>query len=64
VDPVTKFSYLTELVEMKVRKSIDGLPFTKEGLRKSEGNPREELWRHQQSSSCLCERHIGATHHN
>jgi hypothetical protein len=35
VDPVTKFSYLKELVEMKVRKSIDGLPFTKEGYERA-----------------------------
>ena len=30
-DDVTKFSYLKELVEVKVRKLIDGLPFTGEG---------------------------------
>ena len=35
VDPVTKFSYLKELVEIKVRKSIDGLPFTKEGYERA-----------------------------
>ena len=35
VDPVTKFSYLKELVEMKVRKSIDGLPFTMEGYERA-----------------------------
>jgi hypothetical protein len=28
---VTKFSYLKELVDVKVRKLIDGLPFTGEG---------------------------------
>ena len=35
VDPVTKFSYLKELVEVKVRKQIDGLPFTEEGYDKA-----------------------------
>ncbi len=35
VDPVTKFSYLKELVEIKVRKLIDGLPFTDEGYEKA-----------------------------
>ena len=30
-DDVTKFSYLKELVDVKVRKLIDGLPFTGEG---------------------------------
>ena len=31
VDPVTKFSCLKELVEVKVQRLIDGLPFTEEG---------------------------------
>ena len=35
VDPVTKFSYLKDLVEVKVRKLIDGLPFTEEGYNKA-----------------------------
>ena len=35
VDSVTKYSYLKELVEAKVRKLIDGLPFTKEGYDKA-----------------------------
>ena len=35
VDPVTKFSYLKELVKIKVRKLIDGLPFTDEGYEKA-----------------------------
>ena len=29
--PITKFSYLKEFVELKVRKKVDGLPFTPEG---------------------------------
>ena len=48
VDEVTKFSYLKELVEIKVRKFIDGLPFTSEGylkavdiLKKRYGQPSE-----------------------
>ena len=32
---LTKFSYLKELVELKVRNLIDGLPFTKEGYTKA-----------------------------
>jgi hypothetical protein len=35
VDPVTKFSYLKELVEIKVRKLIDGVPFTDEGYERA-----------------------------
>ena len=35
VDAVTKFSYLKELVEVKVRRLIDGLPFTGEGYNKA-----------------------------
>ena len=35
VDAVTKFSYLKELVEVKVRKLIDGLPFNEEGYSKA-----------------------------
>ena len=31
VAPVTKFSYLKELVDAKVRSIIDGLPFSTEG---------------------------------
>ena len=31
VDDVTKFSYLKELVDIKVRRLLDGLPFTSEG---------------------------------
>ena len=31
VNSVTKFSYLKELVDPKVRSCIDGLPFTSEG---------------------------------
>ncbi|CAB4044305.1 Hypothetical predicted protein, partial [Paramuricea clavata] len=45
---VTKFSYLKELVELRVRKLIDGLPFTDAGyekaislLRKCYGQPDE-----------------------
>ena len=33
--PITKFSYLKEFVEPKVRKSIDGLPFTAEGYNRA-----------------------------
>ena len=33
--PITKFSYLKEFVEPKVRKSIDGLPFTVEGYNRA-----------------------------
>ena len=32
---VTKFSYLKELVDLKVRNLIDGLPFTPEGYKKA-----------------------------
>ena len=32
---VTKFSYLKELVELRVRKLIDGLPFTEAGYEKA-----------------------------
>ena len=32
---VTKFSYLKELVEVKVKKLIDGLPFTESGYNKA-----------------------------
>ena len=35
VDDVTKFSYLKELVDIKVRRLIDGLPFTGEGYAKA-----------------------------
>lgn len=37
VDAVTKFSHLKELVEVKVRKLVDGLPFTEEGYNKAKG---------------------------
>ena len=32
---VTKFAYLKELVEPRVRKGIDGLPFTTEGYKRA-----------------------------
>ena len=35
MSPVTKFSYLKEFVEPKVRKSIDGLPFSAEGYNRA-----------------------------
>ena len=35
VAAVTKFSYLKELVEPKVRNAIDGLPFTVEGYERA-----------------------------
>ena len=35
VHVLTKFSYLKELVEVKVRNLIDGLPFTEEGYDKA-----------------------------
>ena len=35
VDDVTKFSYLKELVDIKVRRLIDGLPFMSEGYAKA-----------------------------
>ena len=51
VDEVTKFSYLKELVEIKVRELIDGLPFTSEGylkaidiLKKRYGQPSEVVY--------------------
>ena len=31
VSQITKFSYLKELLELQVRRSIDGLPLTTEG---------------------------------
>ena len=48
VPPVTKFSYLTELLVSRVRSAIDGLPFNEEGyqralkyLREKFGQPEE-----------------------
>ena len=35
VDDVTKFSYLKELVDIKVRRLLDGLPFTREWYAKA-----------------------------
>ena len=35
VDDVTKFSYLKELLDIKVRRLLDGLPFTREGYAKA-----------------------------
>ncbi len=35
--PNTKFSYLKEFVDEKVRKGIDGLPFTAEGYNRAKG---------------------------
>ena len=35
IDPVTKFSYLKELLLPKVRANIDGLPFTPEGYERA-----------------------------
>ena len=32
---VTKFAYLKELVDPRVRKGIDGLPFTSEGYERA-----------------------------
>ena len=32
---ITKFSYLKELVDIKVRKLVDGLPFTEDGYHKA-----------------------------
>ena len=34
---ITKFSYLKEFLEPKVRKSINGLPFTSEGNERAKG---------------------------
>ena len=38
---ITKFSYLKEFVVPKVRKSIDGLPFTPEGYEKAKSILKE-----------------------
>ncbi len=35
VAPVTKFSYLKELMDAKVRSIIDGLPFSTEGYERA-----------------------------
>ena len=32
---ITKFSYLKEFVDLKVRKTIDGFPFTAEGYNRA-----------------------------
>lgn len=32
---ITKFSYLKEFVDLKVRKTIDGPPFTTEGYNRA-----------------------------
>ena len=37
LSPVTKFAYLKELVESKIRVGIDGLPLTTEGYRRAKG---------------------------
>ena len=35
VSPITKFSYLNELLEPKVRTTIEGLPFTTKGYERA-----------------------------
>ena len=34
VSPITKFSHLKELVELRIRRAIDCLPFTEEGYKR------------------------------
>ena len=40
VSPITKFSYLKELLEPKVRATIEGLPFTTEGYERAKNIPK------------------------
>ena len=46
ISEVTKFSYLKELVEPKIRTCIDRLPFTKEGYQEAK-NSANQVWKHQ-----------------
>ena len=45
INPVTKFAYLKELVEPKVRADIDGLPFTTEGYERAKNILKSEYGR-------------------
>ena len=45
INPVTKFAYLKELVEPKVRGDIDGLPFTTEGYERAKNILKSEYGR-------------------
>ena len=44
VPPATIFSYLTKLVDPKVRYCIDGLPFAIEGYQRAKKHPNMEVW--------------------
>ena len=41
---VSKFAYLKELIEPKVRINIDGLPFTTEGYARAEKHSSDGIW--------------------
>lgn len=43
---VTKFAYLKELVEPRVKRGIDGLPFSAEGYERAKNIPKLIMGRH------------------
>ena len=45
---ITKFSYLKELLELKVCNEIDGLPFTSEGYARAKKYSKNQPWKHKQ----------------
>ena len=44
ISPVTKFSYLKEMIEPKVRSLVNGLPFTTEGYERAKKYFRNDIW--------------------
>ena len=53
---VTKFSYLKELLEKKVRVNVDGLPFNSEGYERAKNILKTKYGKRVRSSTHTCRR--------
>ena len=60
---VTKFAYLKELVDPKVRAEIDGPPFNR-GLREGKEYPHRRIWENERDRKCVRPEHREFACHN
>ena len=58
---ITKFSYLKELVNPKVRTSIDGLPFMTEGYQRAKNIKSKYGQTSEIVNAYVCSEHNGAS---
>ena len=60
VQPITKFSYLRELLDVKVKRAIEALPFTAEEYNRAKSILSREVWKGVRNRQSLHQRDSGS----